>query len=610
MIPNPIRFLPLFAALPVSVIAQDWASAIAGQWPGTAVAKATAAEFAAFAKTIGGDQKPGLLAFVAVQHQALGLPVAAAAEPTSTVVTDPMPAMGEAAIAETEPNDNPGSANAIACGDHVEAALLAGDSDWFTFTVAQPGLLTLYTNPGPGGAVTDTVVELRDAAQQLLAVNDDARGLFSVVRGNVVPGTYVVRVRHFSATGAGDYSLDVSCSAGPTVLQEAAEPNDQPATATLGACGVLAFGSINPAGDSDWYAVTLDQPGVMVATTGGSQVGPTLQDSTLTLWDATGTVQIAFDDDAGPGLFARIVQPLAAGTYHVAVAGFQNSIGRYSLTVDCAPAQVAQIQEAQEPNDTVPTATQFACNFTGNGDLAVAQDRDFWVFTVTQNARLVVTNGPGTTGTPIADPTLTLRRLDGSIVAFDDDGGPGRYSLLDVEVPQGSYVIDAAGFQNEVGTYVLDLICLPGQNASRALYTLFPGGCPGSNASTPAWSVRPLEVPLLGTTFVGEFSNLLPNGAVVAFAGFSRVISSTGLPLPFDLGPLGASGCSIDVDPASVTLLLANGAGVATWAIPIPYLPALISADIFQQGLALDPAANALGAAASNHGRAVIGERL
>lgn len=610
MISTPLRFLPLFAALPVALSAQDWASAIAGQWPGTTVAKATEAQFLAFAKTRGGDVKAGYTAFLAAQHQALQLPIAASGAPTSIRFTDPMPAVTEAVRAETEPNDVPAAADPIACGDHVEATLAAGDADWFTFTVAQPGALTLYTNPGPGGGITDTVLELRDAAQQLLAVNDDARGLFSVIRGNVAPGTYLVRVRHFSATGAGDYSLDVSCSTGPTIVPEAAEPNDQPATATPSACGVVAFGNINPAGDSDWFTVTLDQPGVMVATTGGSQVGPTLQDSTLTLWDAAGTTVIAFDDDAGAGLFARIMQPLSAGTYHLAVGGFQTSVGRYSLAIDCAPAQAAQVQEAQEPNGSVATATQFACNFTGHGDIAVALDRDFWLFSVTQNARLVISNGPGLTGSAIADPVLTLRRPDGSVVAFDDDGGPGLYSLLDLEVQQGTYVIDVAGFQNEVGTYVMDLVCLPGQNASRATYTLFGGGCPGSNASSPAWAVRPLEVPLLGTTFVGEFSNLLPNGAVVAFAGFSRVISSTGLPLPFDLGPLGATGCSVDVDPASVTLLVADGSGVAPWAIAIPWLPALISADIFQQGLALDPAANALGVAASNHGRAVIGERL
>jgi hypothetical protein len=599
----------MLLVLSVDASAQEWATHIANHWPGPAVAKATEADFLTFAKQLGRDAKTGWPVFVAAQHQALGLglPVFVAA---TSELGGGVPGGTDLVVGETEPNNTAAQANAVNCGDHVEAALGAGDADWFAFTVAAPGLLTLYTNPGPGGTVTDTVLELYDAGLVLLAVNDDSRGLLSTIRGNIGAGNYLARVRHFAAAGTGAYSLDISCGSIPLVVNEGPEPNNTPAGSTPMACGLVAEGRIAVALDSDWYTFTLNQAATLVANTGGAQIGPTLQDSTLTLWDAAGTTQLAFDDDAGPGLFARLVVPLPAGTYHLAVAGYAQSVGRYTLAIDCALGGAATIPEAAEPNNTVATATQFGCNFTGNGDIAQSGDSDYWLFTVTQNARLVVTNGPGTTGIALTDPTLTLRRLDGTQIAFDDDSGPGLYSLLDVEVAQGSYVIDARGYQALTGTYVLDLLCLPGQNLSRATYTVLGGGCPGSNSQVPSWSVRPFEVPLLGTTLTGSFGNAPPFAGVIAFAGFSTTISSSGFPLPVLLGPLGAPGCRVDVDPASVIFLVADANGQAPWSISIPYVLAFVSTDIYQQGLVFDLGANPLGLVSTNSGRGVVGERL
>lgn len=597
------------AAIAAAVPAQDWSALIAAQWPADTVAKVGEAQFLAFTKQHGLVAKDGWSTLLAAQYQALGLPVASARELLSTTAFDVSNAT-DALVAENEPNDTSGAANGVAAGDHVEASLTAGDSDWFTFTVPQPGELTIYTNPGPNGVVTDTVLELYDAQLGLLAVNDDNRGLLSTIRGLVPAGTYFARVRHFNANGTGDYSLDISSAITSPIVGEAAEPNDLPATATPFEAGRSGEGRIVIGGDQDWWSFTLSQPLTIVADTGGAPLGPVLQDSTLTLWDATGTTQLAFDDDTGPGLFARLVVSLPAGTYHLAVGGYQLNTGRYSLRLDSALGQVVQVAEAAEPNGTVATATAFGPSFLGNGEVLDANDHDFWLFTVTQNARIAVGTGPGTSGTALLDPTLALRRLDGSLIAADDDSGPDLQAQLFVDVPQGTYVLDVDGFQALTGTYTLDLIALPGQNASRAIYQVLGGGCPGSNNLVPSWRVRPFEVPLLGTTLVGEFGNAPASTLIVGFAGLSTSITSQGQPLPVSLAPFGAPGCVVNIDPFVTTVLLGDANGAATWPLVIPYSTVFISVDIFQQGMVLDPAANALGVTLSNFGRGVVGERL
>ena len=97
---------------------------------------------------------------------------------------------------------------------------------------------------------------------------------------------------------------------------------------------------------------------------------------------------------------------------------------------------------------------------------------------------------------------------------------------------------------------------------------------------------------------------------IVGFAGLSTSITSQGQPLPVSLAPFGAPGCVVNIDPFVTTVLLGDANGAATWPLVIPYSTVFISVDIFQQGMVLDPAANALGVTLSNFGRGVVGERL
>lgn len=79
-----------------------------------------------------------------------------------------------------------------------------GDNDYFRLQVGIPGVLTLYTT-----GTTDTYGYLLNAQGKELAHNDDASATnanFRIAR-SMTPGTYYVRIRHFSTGGTGAYSL-------------------------------------------------------------------------------------------------------------------------------------------------------------------------------------------------------------------------------------------------------------------------------------------------------------------------------------------------------------------------------------------------------------------
>ena len=81
----------------------------------------------------------------------------------------------------------------------------AGDNDYFRINVIVAGVLLLQTNGS-----TDTFGHLLNSAGALLTADDDAGvGTNFLITHTVAPGTYYVRVRHYS-TGSGSYQLTAS----------------------------------------------------------------------------------------------------------------------------------------------------------------------------------------------------------------------------------------------------------------------------------------------------------------------------------------------------------------------------------------------------------------
>lgn len=117
------------------------------------------------------------------------------------------------------------------------------------------------------------------------------------------------------------------------------EPNNDANTANDLAAGGVVVGAVDPAMDVDFFRVTVPAGGNIFAETSDGMGGCPF-DTILRLYAADGTTLLGSNDDAGGTLCSRIdprvaryAADLAAGTYYVAVSGFQDSTGTYSLEV-------------------------------------------------------------------------------------------------------------------------------------------------------------------------------------------------------------------------------------------------------------------------------------
>jgi hypothetical protein len=134
----------------------------------------------------------------------------------------------------------------------------------------------------------------------------------------------------------------------------------------------------------------------------------------------------------------------------------------------------------------------------------------------------------------------------------------------------------------------------------------FGAGC-ASTLGTLELSSRSGTPPLLRNTLELDLGPLGSSPLTLQFGllGVSR--SRLGmLPLPVDLGLVGAPGCSL-LTSSETASALTNRGGAATWALTIPGSQALLGANVYFQGAAMDPRANAFGFVTSNGLGAVIG---
>lgn len=135
-----------------------------------------------------------------------------------------------------------------------------------------------------------------------------------------------------------------------------------------------------------------------------------------------------------------------------------------------------------------------------------------------------------------------------------------------------------------------------------ATYESFGQGCPGA-MGVPTLAAAAGSSPTLGTTLSLTLGNL-PRNLAVMCTGFANTMAFGNLPLPHDLAPNGAPGCSLLVDPLVRTFLIGSGS-TATWSLAIPNNTIYLGVPFFNQGVSLDTAAP--GAAFSNGGRGVAG---
>lgn len=135
-----------------------------------------------------------------------------------------------------------------------------------------------------------------------------------------------------------------------------------------------------------------------------------------------------------------------------------------------------------------------------------------------------------------------------------------------------------------------------------ATYTTFGAGCAGW-AGMP-WLTANGMRPLLGQPFPVFLYNLPPDHSTLSWIGLSNT-SWAGNPLPLDLAPIGAPGCTLLAAP-DVAQPVFNWGGYATWTWLVPAQPTLAGLHFYNQAAAIDHS-NALGLVFTNAGDGRLG---
>jgi hypothetical protein len=221
------------------------------------------------------------------------------------------------------------------------------------------------------------------------------------------------------------------------------EPNDTAATANQDDCGHTLAGSISPVGDVDFYKFTTVEDDTVTVNLSGctSDLSVTVRDS------LNNVVASASGGCASPSAL------LSPDTYTIEVRELgDDATTPYSINIAC----VSTPDDEVEPNNTAATANPIASGNHKKARISPIGDVDYWTFTVAP-----AVGGAHITATVDCrggDSTLSLHDASDVEIAFDDDGGVGACSMLDLCLASGTYYLVVRDFgDNNTMPYFIDL---------------------------------------------------------------------------------------------------------------------------------------------------------
>ncbi|MBU2992094.1 DVUA0089 family protein [Octadecabacter sp. 1_MG-2023] len=310
------------------------------------------------------------------------------------------------------------------------------------FTVSQDGDYRIEAQGNGGG---DTVLDVRNAAGDIVASDDDSGGEgASRTEVFLTAGTYCASMRSFDGTPLTGFVRAAR------VDQEALTPgfgtpsdggeNYNTGTCDLGAAVPLTLGEpiANAWSAQNMYSLQLDAPMAISLTAENETADPI-----LSLYDASGNWIAENDDFDGLNSRIDVSTPLEAGTYCVAVNLYGDE--NVPITVLAKEYDALEVQvglyargDASPPLDgSYPVTALGELQTRLRQDANVGGDATWFSFDVFEGGLVLVeaiAQGQG-------DPVLIMYDDLGRQVGYNDDNGGSLDSLLTVRVQPGTYAV-------------------------------------------------------------------------------------------------------------------------------------------------------------------------
>jgi hypothetical protein len=260
----------------------------------------------------------------------------------------------------------------------------------------------------------------------------------------------------------------------------------------------------------------------------------------------------------------------------------------HSFTVDM------EIQVGYTTKTPATMSTTFAANFDAGTPVVVVP-----------RAQIVFPDQPSTGPTDPSDFFLTIPFNN----TFDWGPSPGMNFLVQVTVFGNSNGGNPWGYAFDATSGTARLYGSPANASSGVLdsnYGLVMGLRELSHTAVPV--LYSTNEPQIGDTCRIRLAQARAASPALSCLGFSNT-AWNGIPLPFDLAPLGAPGCRVLISVTDARPVTTNAQGAASFTYSIPNDIYLLRLAFYNQFVVADPGANSLGLALTNGGVGVIGNQ-
>lgn len=379
----------------------------------------------------------------------------------------------------------------------------AGETDWYSVPVETGQLVSVLAH-SHCGSILDTQIGVYypDGVTPLASADDGGEDGWSLIEPveATESGLFLIGLTAFSASGIGNYLLDVKVATPPPCQNDAAcgcdqmtcvfagpkaglcvpdmgleaEPNNSPQTANSLTIESQTMAEFGFGGDQDWFVATL-QPDIPITVETGSFCQE-VTDPKVWIYNELGTNVLASDSDSAGEGHARISKFVAPspGKYRIKVQDESEGVGAYVLSLldarcktddDCgcqdqqcdgtpeAPGScvpLIAVPEMEDDSQPVPVVLGKRVH----AELETPYDLDTFVVSLAPGKYTIETLSYCGLET---DTHLLFLAPDGTELGEDEDNGNGFFAAISgVEAKTiGNYVIEVAGYGPSVGEYIL-----------------------------------------------------------------------------------------------------------------------------------------------------------